>query len=936
MNRKMRYYKNILIIGVFLMVGLTSYGQEEVSNDDNFWPEITQESKPWTRWWWLGSNVDESNLRSLLKEYASKGLGGVEITPIYGVKGEESTNIDFLTPEWIKMLNVTVDAAHKNGMGVDMNTGTGWPFGGPTITNEYAAKKLQFHQLNEATQKDVDAFIKEINSKSGEDLLAISAYNANDERVNLLEKGKSVDDIKANYRKVVAVTQKNTGQKVKRAAPGAEGLVFNHFSEKSTNHYLKKFDDAFSGNPGVRCFFNDSYELSSASGATELFDTFKKLKGYDLALYAKELSGKGASDKIARVKADYRDVLGEMLLANFTQTWTNWAAKYGAKTKNQAHGSPGNLIDLYAAVGIPELETFHSTNFPFLQNYLDGSDARHTESNPLFKKFASSAAHQKGENLVSCETHTWLNEHFKTPLYQCKPELDDLFIKGVTHLFFHGTAYSPKRAAWPGWLFYASIHIEPNNPQWDHIQAMNEYIARCQSVLQQGVHTNDFLMLWSPDDYNHDAGSLDKKLTLHNSNKWVNIPEADELLKKGFQFDFTTDRMIQNHMAVVNGEVQTYGKSNYKTVVVPHSTRIKLETFKKLLNLANNGANVIFSNWPKKVVGFKNYKAQEAELAQLITSVNLSESDELKSTKWGTGKIYLGNVEKALKDVGVTREKLLDFHVKNISRKMEDGYYYFIANHENKVLDRELEFKFGAQNVLFMDPLTGDVKKGRCQFNGNGASTRIYLPAGSSMMVYFTEKNSDSVADFIYPKNLNTQEIKAKWNFKALKGGPKLPAEQKNSELKFWTDFSGDAYSQFAGMAQYTTSFSLKEKTANIYKLKFENVETTARVFINGKEAGTMWCFPYELDVTQFLQEGKNDLRVEVCNLGANRIRYMDQKGITWKKFHNINIVNLRYKKLDASGWKVLPSGLSGKVELVEQAATNSLPTAVKTKKKVN
>jgi len=45
----------------------------------------------------------------------------------------------------------------------------------------------------------------------------------------------------------------------------------------------------------------------------------------------------------------------------------------------------------------------------------------------------------------------------------------------------------------------------------------------------------------------------------------------------------------------------------------------------------------------------------------------------------------------------------------------------------------------------------------------------------------------------------------------------------------------------------------------------------------------------------------------------------MDREGIEWKKFHNINIVNLDYKPLDASGWDVLPSGISGKVELIEQ-----------------
>jgi len=907
----------ILLFFSFLCFLCGCKNEAKYSND-SYWPEITTEAKPWTRWWWLGSNVDRENLEFLLKEYADKGIGGVEITPIYGVKGEEKTDIDFLSPKWMEMLDVTVKAATKNNMGVDMNTGTGWPFGGPTITNEFAAKKFLFHHLGNLNQNQINDYILKVKNNPEEDLLALSAFNKAGERINLLESGVKITDISAKGRKIIVASQINTGQKVKRAAPGGEGLVFNHFSKKSTEHYLQKFDKAFTQNPGIRSFFNDSYEVFGCNSSQELFEYFKRTKGYDLALYTKELSGKGDSELIARIKSDYRDVLGEMVLENFTNTWSKWANKHAAITRNQAHGSPGNLIDLYAAVGIPELETFHSTNFPFLQSYIDKSSARHTESNQLFKKFASSAAHQNGEKLISCETHTWLNEHFQTPLYQCKPELDELFVKGVTHLFFHGTAYSPKRAGWPGWSFYASTHIDPNNPQWDHIGSMNQYIARCQSVLQQGVHTNDFLIYWSPNDYNFDAEQLDKKLTLHNSNEWVNMPEADELLEKGYQFDFTTDRIIQNHMKVENGQIKTYNKSFYKTIVVPKIDRIRLSTFKVLLSLANQGATVIFSNWPKTVVGFQEYQTKEKELIDLIANIKLKGNSDLKNTVWGKGNIYVGNIQMILDKIGVNREKLMDYKVKNISRKTEDGYFYFVANHENEIIDREIEFKFGAEKVLFMNPLNGEVHKAKSKYNGKNAKVHVYLQPGSSMIIRFTNKAVDSVKDFEYPQVNRIQDLKGEWSFNALKGGPELPPSKKMEELSFWTDFKEDSFRQFAGMGQYSTSFVLDQKTTNRYVLKFSEVETTAKVFINEKEAGTLWCFPYELNVTDYLQNGQNKLRIEVCNLGANRIRYMDQQGIEWKKFHNINIVDLNYEKFDASNWDILPSGLNGKVELLK------------------
>ena len=97
------------------------------------WPEITRENKPWTRWWWPGSGVDKTSLTQQLEKFAAAGLGGVEITPIYGANGYEDRYVQFLSPKWIEMLEHVGREAKRLGLGVDMATGTGWPFGGPSI-----------------------------------------------------------------------------------------------------------------------------------------------------------------------------------------------------------------------------------------------------------------------------------------------------------------------------------------------------------------------------------------------------------------------------------------------------------------------------------------------------------------------------------------------------------------------------------------------------------------------------------------------------------------------------------------------------------------------------------------------------------------------------------------------------------------------------------
>ena len=74
--------------------------------------------------------------------------------------------------------------------------------------------------------------------------------------------------------------------------------------------------------------------------------------------------------------------------------WVRWSHRHGFLTRNQAHGSPGNLLDLYALADIPETEMFR------------------TDRNKLISKFASSAAHVTGSNLVAAETGTWLDGAF--------------------------------------------------------------------------------------------------------------------------------------------------------------------------------------------------------------------------------------------------------------------------------------------------------------------------------------------------------------------------------------------------------------------------------------------------------------------------------------------------------------------------------------------
>ena len=54
--------------------------------------------------------------------------------------------------------------------------------------------------------------------------------------------------------------------------------------------------------------------------------------------------------------------------------------------------------------------------------------------------------------------------------------------------------------------------------------------------------------------------------------------------------------------------------------------------------------------------------------------------------------------------------------------------------------------------------------------------------------------------------------------------------------------------------------------------LDLGELRDVAEVFINGKSAGILWKKPYSVDISQLVQPGINELKVEIVNLWINRL----------------------------------------------------------------
>jgi len=908
-----------------LLPAVLVFAADNVNNAESglSWPKVTKECKPWTYWWWMGSAVDKKNLTEHLEKYRKVGMGGVHIIPIYGVKGYEEHFIDYLSSKWMEMLEHTIKEAKRLGMGVDMTTGTGWPFGGPQVGIEDADAKVVLKtytldagtSLSERLQKDT--------------LQVLMAYSDQGEAINLTEKVDKNGLLNwiapAGKWQLYAVSQEWSGMMVKRAAPGAEGYTMNCFSRRALRNYLPRFDKAFAEYQGdlPRSFYHDSYEYYG-NWTDNLFEEFEFHRGYDLRRHLPALFGKGSDDVVARVKSDYRETISDLLLEDFTIPWVKWSHKKGILTRNEADCSPGNLLDLYAAVDIPETQMGGPSGFE-IPGLRVSYHLRDVPQSPLTLKFSSSAAHLTGKRRATVESCTWLAEHFRVALSQVKPEMDQLFISGINHIFYHGMAYSPPDEPWPGWLFYASTHFGTRNSFWRDLPELNAYIARCQSFLQNSQPDNDILLYFPIYDIWHNKDGLLYKLTIDNIHKWLGgssfHKSARTLWDRGYTFDYVSDRLLENVRNL--SEELLSSSAKYRAVVVSKCRFMPATTLRRLIDLAKGGATIIIHcDLPTDVPGFGNLSNRRKLFKQALTAVKFTETSQpgISKASVGKGQFLMGeNLEQMLELRDVVREPVVDTTgVEFIRRTHSQGHHYFLANLGKHHLDGWVKLGVKAKSVVIFDPRFRQRGLAAVRQAENGA-TEVYLqlkPGDSCILRTFSSQKIDGPKwRYSQPKG-QPCEIKGTWKITFIKGGPKLPAGFETKTLNSWTTLGGPEARAFSGTANYTITFGKPAGDADDWLLDLGRVCESARVRINGRYVGALFSIPFQIPVGEFLRKGKNTLEVEVTNLMANRVADLERRKVVWQRvYYDSTLVATDWP--DISRWAPRESGLLGPVHLV-------------------
>ncbi|RRN77264.1 glycoside hydrolase, partial [Pseudoxanthomonas sp. SGD-10] len=487
----------------------------------------------------------------------------------------------------------------------------------------------------------------------------------------------------------------------------------------------------------------------------------------------------------------------------------------------------------------------------------------------------------------------------------------------VNHVFYHGTTYSPEEAGYPGWLFYASVNFVPSNSFWPHLKGLNEYITRVQSILQTTKADNELLIYWPIYDVWNNPKGLDKPLKVHDVDDWLHPTEfykqSIHLSNSGYSFDFVTDSILAKSK-VVNGNISTHDNAiAYKTLLVPQSNLMSETTLENIINLAKSGARIIFQSLPKDVPGLGNLEARRAKFSQLVNSLDFKTEGNVKKCRIGKGEILVSEeFVSALTSVSIGREELADTGLKFTRRVSNGDVFYYIVNHTPRDFNDFVKLNAQGNQVILMDPDYGDVGEAEVK----DGRVRLQIKSGQAFILKVASEKSNIQKWRYLGQEIAKTSLKEPWNLSFANGGPELPQSREINELKSWTDLGDERANKFSGSGVYETTFKFNPKSAHEYVLDLGKVAESARVWVNGNEVGIVWGIPFEVRIGKYLKKGKNTLKIEVNNLMANRIKDLDERGVVWRNYHEINFVNIDYKSFDAKNWKLMPSGLLGPVSI--------------------
>ncbi len=614
--------------------------------------------------------------------------------------------------------------------------------------------------------------------------------------------------------------------------------------------YIGKITDETLASGSLNGMLLDSWECGSQTWTPEMETYFIDNIGYALRNWLPALSGYviDTPETTSQFLCDWRKNINKLFTENFFCRISELAHEKGLSVAYETAGGdvfPADILQYYKYADIPMCEFWNHPDESFVGS-LNFKPAKPT----------ASAAHIYGKPRVAAESFTsfyltW-DEH-----WQDLKEIADFYaVEGVTHNVFHTYTHNPQVGFLPPGSSFGSGIGTPflrGQTWWPYMRDFTAYLARCSYMLERGRPVADVLW-YLGDEYSHK-------------------PDQHALFPDGYRYDYCNSDVLLNRLSVSDGRIVTPEGLEYSILWLPDNQRMHPESLTKIRQLIADGATVV-GNAPENISTLSPKAASYDDFTDAISGI-WGGSKAGIPVKIGKGTILSGMpIDTALASLGLRPDVIGD--IRWIHRQTDGADWYFVTPRKGKKFNGIVSFLVEGDAEIW-DPLTGKATQIKTTHANGYSSVDLNLSHGESAFIVFDRTLTGTALPQLPQTVTNVMNIDdgREWTLK-FPDGWDMPAQMTLNSLSYWKDLPlSDVAKAFSGTATYTTDFEFSGTNADTpIFLDLGDVDMIARVSVNGTEAGTVWCNPYKLDITNLVKEGNNSLKIEVTSTWFNRLVY--------------------------------------------------------------
>jgi hypothetical protein len=237
-----------------------------------------------------------------------------------------------------------------------------------------------------------------------------------------------------------------------------------------------------------------------------------------------------------------------------------------------------------------------------------------------------------------------------------------------------------------------------------------------------------------------------------------------------------------------------------------------------------------------------------------------------------------GVVTSLLGSMGIPPDFESDAGLRYTHRQDKEMDIYFIANPSNQAVSARCTFRVDGKRPQVWDAVTGEIRD-LPEYSARNGRTSIAFrlePAQSFFVVFDPAGNTAKSTGQNFPGTLELAALEGPWDvsFDPRMGGPE---KVRFESLEDWTTRPEKGVRYFSGSATYRKSFefgALRQAGNKPMRLWLDigKVFNMARVRLNDRDLGVVWCDPWRVEVTDAIRKDGNILEIEVVNLWPNRL----------------------------------------------------------------